>query len=295
VSGGSHSDETTDALALAGLVARALAEDLGPDGDLTSALVPEVTTAHFALRARAKGVLAGCACVDETFRQVDPAVKLLWHCRDGDRLGAGDTVMEVTGPLRPILTAERTALNFLGHLSGIASLTNRFVVAAHVSNPSVAILDTRKTTPGLRTLEKAAVRSGGGTSHRASLSEAVLVKDNHLAGTTITSAVERARAEWPGRMVEIECDTLEQVGEAARAGADAVLLDNMDPAQVIEAIEVAGVEAVGPILTEVSGGVTLESVGAYAAAGPDRISIGALTHSAPVLDLGLDLIWTEGG
>jgi nicotinate-nucleotide pyrophosphorylase (carboxylating) len=203
----------------------------------------------------------------------------------------------VTGSLRPILTAERTALNFLGRLSGIATTTARFVAAAHASNPSVLILDTRKTTPGLRTLEKAAVRAGGGTSHRASLSEAVLVKDNHLAGISITAAVARARALWPGRLVEIECDALEQVVEAARAGADAVLLDNMDPGSVVEAIAVAQVEAAGPILTEVSGRVTLATVGAYAAAGPDRISVGALTHSAGVLDLGLDLVWQkpEGG
>jgi nicotinate-nucleotide pyrophosphorylase (carboxylating) len=276
-------------------VARALGEDLQADGDLSAALVPIEATAHFALRARAHGVLAGRACAAEAFRQIDPDLKLVWHNGDGDQLAPGDTVMEVTGALRPILTAERTALNFLGHLSGIATLTAAFVAAAHASNPSVAILDTRKTTPGLRSLEKAAVRAGGGTNHRMGLSDAVLVKDNHLAGTSITEAVARARAMWPGRMVEIECDTLEQVGEAARAGADAVLLDNMDPATVVKAIAVARVEAIAPILTEVSGGVTLSTVGALAAAGPDRISVGALTHSATVLDLGLDLIWTEGG
>ncbi len=276
-------------------VARALAEDLKADGDLTAALVPVEAMAHFALRAREEGVLAGRDCASETFRQVDAGVVLVWRHRDGDRVAPGDTVMEVTGALRPILTAERTALNFLGHLSGVATLTAAFVAAAHAANPSVRILDTRKTTPGLRLLEKAAVRAGGGTSHRASLSDSVLVKDNHLAGTTITSAVERARAMWPGRVVEIECDTVEQVGEAARAGADVVLLDNMDPGTVSKAIAVAADEAPGSILTEVSGGVTLDTVGAYAAAGPDRISIGALTHSARGLDLGLDLIWTKEG
>ena len=204
-------------------------------------------------------------------------------------------MLELAGPLRPILTAERTALNFLGRLSGVATLTAQFVTAAHESNPSVAVLDTRKTTPGLRLLEKAAVRAGGGTSHRFGLSDAVLVKDNHLAGTSIADAVRRARALWPGRMVEIECDALDQVAEAARAGADAVLLDNMDPGTVVEAIAVAHLDAPGPILTEVSGGVTLATIGAYAAAGPDRISVGALTHSAPVLDLGLDLLWTTAG
>ncbi len=281
--------------AVADAVDRALAEDLGPDGDLTAALVPPEAVAHFALRARHSGVLAGCACATEAFRRVDPTLALVWHVSDGAEVSAGQTIMEVTGPLRPILTAERTALNFLGRLSGIATLTAQFVAAAHESNPSVEVLDTRKTTPGLRTLEKAAVRAGGGTSHRAGLSDAVLVKDNHLAGTTITEAVGRARALWPGRMVEIECDALDQVAEAARAGADAVLLDNMDPGTVVEAIAVAHLNAAGPILTEVSGGVTLATIGAYAAAGPDRISVGALTHSAPVLDLGLDLIWTATG
>jgi len=278
--------------AVADAVGRALAEDLGPEGDLTAALVPADVTAHFALRARQGGVLAGRDCATEAFRRVDPALELVWHAADGAELAAGDTVMEVTGALRPILTAERTALNFLGHLSGVATLTAQYVAAAHELNPSVQVLDTRKTTPGLRVLEKAAVRAGGGTNHRAGLSDALLVKDNHLAGTGITEAVRRARELWPGRMVEIECDTLVQVAEAARAGADAVLLDNMDPGTVVEAIAVAGVEATGPVLTEVSGGVTLATIGAYAAAGPDRISVGALTHSAAALDLGLDLIWT---
>jgi nicotinate-nucleotide pyrophosphorylase (carboxylating) len=287
---GSEPDEAYT-WAVADAVERALAEDLGPDGDLTAALVPPGVTARFALRARHHGVLAGRDCATEAFRRVDPRVDLVWHAADGAEVAAGDTVMEVTGPLRPILTAERTALNFLGHLSGVATLTARFVAAAHERNPTVQVLDTRKTTPGLRVLEKAAVRAGGGTSHRAGLSDAVLVKDNHLAGTSITAAVCRARELWPGRMVEIECDALDQVAEGARAGADAVLLDNMDPGTVVEAIAVAHLDAPGPILTEVSGGVTLATVGAYAAAGPDRISVGALTHSAGVLDLGLDLVW----
>lgn len=276
-------------------VARALAEDLGAEGDLTAALVPEDATACFALRSRHSGVLAGRACATEAFQRVGPTLTLDWHLKDGDEVAAGDTVLEVTGPLRAVLTAERTALNFLGRLSGIATLTAQFVAAAHSHNPSVQVLDTRKTTPGLRVLEKAAVRAGGGTSHRSGLSDAVLVKDNHLAGTNITDAVALARRLWPDRMVEIECDALDQVAEAAGAGADAVLLDNMDPGLVVEAIGVAHLEAPGSILTEVSGGVTLATIGAFAAAGPDRISVGALTHSAPVLDLGLDLIWTKVG
>jgi nicotinate-nucleotide pyrophosphorylase (carboxylating) len=293
VNGGDEADSSY-AKAVREAVARALAEDLGPDGDLTAALVPESVTARYALRARQRGVLAGRACAAETFARVGPELALEWRAVDGDALSPGETLMEVTGPLRPILTAERTALNFLGHLSGVATLTATFVEVAHARNRGVEILDTRKTTPGLRVLEKAAVRAGGGTNHRAGLSDAVLVKDNHLAGMTITDAVHAAQARWPGRLVEIECDTLEQVGEAAKAGADAVLLDNMEPATVTEAIAVAHRDAAGPILTEVSGGVTLATVGDYAAAGPDRISVGALTHSAPVLDLGLDLVWTEG-
>ena len=281
--------------AVADAVGRALHEDLGPDGDITAALVPPEATAHFVLRARQPGVLAGRDCAAETFRRVDPALHPVWHAADGDHLTAGQTVMEMTGSLRPILTAERTALNFLGHLSGIATLTAAFVAAAHAQNASVEVLDTRKTTPGLRVLEKAAVRAGGGTNHRAGLSDAVLVKDNHLAGTGITAAIRRARELWPGRTVEVECEGLEQVAEAAGAGADVVLLDNMDPAHVEEAVAVAHLGAPGPILTEVSGGVTLATIGAYAAAGPDRISVGALTHSAVVLDLGLDLVWTAPG
>jgi nicotinate-nucleotide pyrophosphorylase (carboxylating) len=277
------------------VVTRALAEDLGADGDLTAALVPETATAHYALRARQAGVLAGCAPADATFHRLGPDLKLVWHCSDGDVVAPGDTVLEVTGPLRPILTAERTALNFLGHLSGVATLTARFVAAAHERNPSVQVLDTRKTTPGLRLLEKAAVRAGGGTNHRMGLFDAILVKDNHLAGTSITEAVARARSLWPDRGVEIECDSLEQVAEAARAGADAVLLDNMDPRTVVEAIGVAHLDAPGSILTEVSGEVNLATIGSYAAAGPDRISVGALTHSATVLNLGLDLVWTNDG
>jgi nicotinate-nucleotide pyrophosphorylase (carboxylating) len=276
-------------------VSRALSEDLGPEGDLTAALVPETATAHYALRARAGGILAGRDCADEAFRRVGPDLELTWHAADGDELKPGDTILDVTGPLRPILTAERTALNFLGHLSGVATLTARFVKTAHDANPAVQVLDTRKTLPGLRLLEKAAVRAGGGTNHRLGLSDAVLVKDNHLAGITITDALTRARALWPGRMVEIECDSLDQVTEAARAGADAVLLDNMEPATVAEAVRAAHLDAPGPILTEVSGGVTLDTIASYAAAGPDRISVGALTHSAPVLDLGLDLVWTSAG
>jgi nicotinate-nucleotide pyrophosphorylase (carboxylating) len=265
-------------------VGRALAEDLGPEGDLTAALVPEDVRAQFALRARRSGVLAGRDCATEAFLAIDPAIDLRWRSSDGDELKAGDTVLELAGLLRPILTAERTALNFLGRLSGIATLTAQFVMAAHESNPSVAVLDTRKTTPGLRLLEKAAVRAGGGTSHRFGLSDAVLVKDNHLAGTSITDAVRRARALWPGRMVEIECDALDQVAQAARAGADTVLLDNMDPGMVVEAIAVAHMDAEGDVgqHRRLRGG----GAGPDFGRGADPFGPGARPRAGPALDHG---------
>jgi len=264
------------------VVSRALAEDLTPLGDLTAALVPPETSGKGALAARAEGVLAGRRCADEVYAQVDPRVELTWRYDDGGEVGRGDVIAEISGPLASILSGERTALNFLCHLSGIASLTRRYVRTAH---NQVRILDTRKTTPGLRALEKAAVRAGGGANHRGSLSDFVLIKDNHLAGMSVSDAVRRARLTWPGRTVEVECDRLEQVGEAVSAGADIVMLDNMSPEQVAVCVE----EVAGACLIEVSGGVTLDTIGDYARAGADLISIGALTHSAPVLDIGLDL------
>ena len=188
----------------------------------------------------------------------------------------------VHGPLRSVLTGERSALNFLGHLSGIATLTRAHVDAC---GGRARIRDTRKTTPGLRSLEKAAVRAGGGANHRGNLSDAILVKDNHLRTCTIAEAVDRARARWPGVVVEVECDTLDQLAEAKAAGADLALLDNMTPDEVAKAVAIAA----GSLPLEVSGRVTLDTVAAYAAAGADLISIGALTHSAPVLDIALDL------
>ena len=188
----------------------------------------------------------------------------------------------VGGSLASVVTAERTALNLLGHLSGIASLTRKFVDAA---GGSTRIRDTRKTTPGLRALEKAAIRAGGGVNHRGSLSDGILVKDNHLAGLSIEAAVATAHLRWPGVPCEVECDSLDQVKTALVAGADLVLLDNMDPSQVAEAVAVVG----GRVPVEVSGRVGLEDVAHFAPAGADLISVGSLTHSAPVLDIGLDL------
>jgi nicotinate-nucleotide pyrophosphorylase (carboxylating) len=269
-------------------VSRALAEDTLPMGDLTAALVAPSVVRTVAVVSRATGVVAGRACAVEVLHQVDPDLVVTWRLADGSPVVPGSVVATVSGSLRSILTAERTALNFLGHLSGVASVTRRFVDAVAAANPATRVLDTRKTTPGLRALEKAAVRAGGGTNHRGSLSDAVLVKDNHLGGLGIAEAVARARRLWPGRMVEVECDRVEQVDEAVAAGATVVMLDNMRPPQVaacVAALRSAGVTT----LVEVSGGVDLATAPAFAAAGADLVSVGALTHSAPVLDLGLDL------
>ena len=269
-------------------VRRALDEDLLPLGDLTAALVPPGAAATVDIVSRASGVIAGRACAIATFAEIDPGLEVSWKLGDGDEVSPGDVVAVVSGSLRSILTAERTALNFLCHLSGVASLTRRYVDAVRGSDRGTRILDTRKTTPGLRSLEKAAVRAGGGHNHRGNLSDAVLIKDNHLGGVGITDAVARAKALWPGRMVEVECDRPDQVVEAAAAGATVIMLDNMGPDQVAECVALVQSSGSGA-LVEVSGGVTLERVAALAAAGADVISVGAITHSAPVLDLGFDL------
>lgn len=269
--------------ALREAAARALAEDLGVLGDLTStALIPADAAGSGRFVARRPGVLAGTAVATEVFAQLDPAVTVAWAAADGVVLEAGQEVGAVTGPLRSLLTGERSALNFLGHLSGIATLTRAYVEA---TGGQSRIRDTRKTTPGLRALEKAAVRAGGGSNHRGNLSDAVLIKDNHLRHCTVAEAVGRARTRWPGAVVEVECDTLDQLLEAKAAGADLALLDNMTPEEVAKAVVLAD----GAVPLEVSGRVTLETVAAYAAAGADLISVGALTHSAPVLDIALDL------
>lgn len=270
-------------------VARALDEDLTPIGDLTSALLPPDLEATALLVPRAGGVLAGRLCADEAFRQVDASLAVSWAADDGDRVAAGAEVGRVTGRLAPILTAERTALNFLGHLSGVATLTARFVDTIAAAGGRLRVWDTRKTTPGLRPLEKAAVRAGGGANHRGNLSDWVLLKDNHLALFGIAEAVERARTRWPGRTVHVECGDADQVRQAVAAGADALLLDNMGPDEVRAVVdEVRAADPRRPLL-EVSGGIDLDTVAAYATTGADLVSIGALTHSAPVLDIGLDV------
>jgi len=273
------------------IVARALSEDIGPLGDLTAALVPETAIASVSVVARAAGVLAGTACATEVFVQVDPAVTVTWLVDDGARLTPGQVLGTVDGPLRAVLTGERSALNFLCHLSGVATATSAFVDA--VAGTGARVWDTRKTIPGLRALEKAAVRAGGGVSHRGSLSDFVLVKDNHLAGLSITDAVARAQALWPGRVVEVECDRIDQLEEAIAAGATMVLLDNMNPAQVRECVDLARARAPRGFLVEVSGGVTLDNVRSLAEAGADLISTSAITQSAPALDLGFDIAVQE--
>jgi nicotinate-nucleotide pyrophosphorylase (carboxylating) len=273
-------------------VAVALAEDLAPLGDLTSALLPSDATAVADFVPRRDGVLAGTLCATETFARLDPSVDLTWSAADGDRVVAGQVVGTVTGPMASILTGERTALNFLCHLSGIATMTRRFVDAA-ASGGSARIWDTRKTTPGLRTLQKAAVRAGGAVNHRGNLSDWVMFKDNHLEVLGIAEAVASARATWPGRLVHVEAGDLTQVAQALEAGADAVLLDNMSPEEAKAAVDLADDWAAThggsrPLL-ECSGGITVETAGAYSATGVDLLSSSQITQSAPALDIGLDV------
>jgi nicotinate-nucleotide pyrophosphorylase (carboxylating) len=266
------------------VVADALAEDLGILGDITSlACVDESQRAEAMFVARANGVLAGTALAAETYRQVDGEVEVLWSVHDGESLAEGTHIGRVSGPLRSMLTGERTALNFMCHCSGIATTTHDYVMAAH---GKVRVLDTRKTLPGLRAIQRAAVRAGGGFNHRDSLSDAVLIKDNHVAVSGIAKSIERARSSWPGRMIEVECDRLEQVVEARDAAVDRVLLDNMTPEQVREAVALLE----GAAEVEVSGGITLETIAVYAESGADFVSVGALTHSARVFDIGLDIL-----
>ena len=268
---------------LKGLVAGALAEDLGERGDVTSEVtVPAGGRAAADVVSRATGVLAGRAAAQEVLRQTGLGAS--WFREDGDRLSPGTVVARVDGLARTLLAAERTLLNLLCRLSGIATLTAVYVDACD----PVAVLDTRKTTPGLRELEKAAVRAGGGCNHRSGLFDQVLVKDNHLAlgGVELAAAVRAARAALPDAPVEIEADDLDVVRRAIAAGADWVLLDNMNPGELRAAVSLAA----GRVRLEASGSMTPEGAGAAAACGVDAVSVGALTHSAPALDLGLDLV-----
>jgi nicotinate-nucleotide pyrophosphorylase (carboxylating) len=269
------------------LVARALQEDLG-DGDVTAdAVVPEDASGRAVITQKEPGVLFGLEVAGEVFRQTG-AGGLERVAAEGEwRAQVPEVVARSDGPARALLAAERAALNFLGHLSGIATLTARFVRA--IDGTGARILDTRKTTPGLRALEKAAVAAGGGTNHRVGLYDAILIKENHaaLAGG-VREAVRRAREAQPDLPIEVECRDLDEVGQGLEAGADRLLLDNMTPAQLREAVAAARRGGSGPKL-EVSGGVKLENVAEVAASGVDYVSVGALTHSAPGLDLSLSL------
>ncbi len=273
-------------------VTLALAEDLTPLGDLTSSLLPVGAAATASFVPRRDGVLAGTACATEAFAQLDAAVAVSWTAGDGDGIRAGQVIGTVAGPMASILTGERTALNFLCHLSGIATLTRRFVDAA-AEGGTAHIWDTRKTTPGLRTLQKAAVRAGGAVNHRGNLSDWIMFKDNHLALLGIAEAVASAKASWPGRLVHVEASDLDQLQQALDAGADAVLLDNMTPEEAKAAVSLAEGWAADhggrrPLL-ECSGGISLETVAAFSATGVDLISTSQITQSAPALDIGLDI------
>ena len=273
------------ALMVEPLVRAALLEDLGRAGDLTTdACIPADATAKAVLQAREPGVVAGLDFAETAFRLVEPRLTFEVLKGDGARLQPGDDIAVIAGPARGLLTAERVALNFLGHLSGVASATAAIVDA--IAGHRAKVVDTRKTTPGLRAAEKHAVRLGGGANHRFGLDDAVLIKDNHIAvAGGLTQAVVRARA-YVGHLVkiEVEVDTLAQLREALEAGVEAMLLDNMDPATLCEAVALVG----GRAVTEASGRITVETAPAVAASGVDLISVGWLTHSARVLDIGLD-------
>jgi nicotinate-nucleotide pyrophosphorylase (carboxylating) len=275
------------AVMLEPLVRTALLEDLGRAGDVTTdAIVPADQQGRMVFSARQPGVVAGLDLAALAFRLIDPTIEMEIKQPDGSAIRAGDIIAEVSGSARSLLIAERTALNFLCHLSGIATATHSVVTA--VQGHKAKIVCTRKTTPGLRVVEKYAVRAGGGSNHRFGLDDAVLIKDNHIAiAGDIRTAIERARA-YAGHMVkiEVEVDTLDQLEIALATGVDAVLLDNMSTDDLRRAVAIVG----GRIITEASGRVTPATAPAIAATGVDLISIGWLTHSAPVLDIGLDVL-----
>jgi nicotinate-nucleotide pyrophosphorylase (carboxylating) len=282
--------------AAAQLIALALAEDLGTSSDLTThALISPDQTGSVEIVARASGVLAGMPVAEMVVAEVDAAAQFKSRAADGEHLEPGKVVAHLSGPVRPLLVAERTCLNFLSRLSGVATLTRRYVEA--IAGSHADIYDTRKTLPGWRALEKYAVTAGGGKNHRMGLYDMVLIKDNHRAAwsaasgkDSLAAAVRTAQRLVPaGVDIEIEVDTLEQLADALAGDPDIVLLDNMPLEQMREAVALRNERAPGVEL-EVSGGVSLETVAAIAATGVERISVGALTHSAPALDLAFD--WT---
>lgn len=266
-------------------VKRALAEDIGTGDYTTQYTIPEDAVATARMVSRSAGVVAGIQVAVQVFLQVDPSLTIESKVVDGEYIGADDTLLIVSGSARSILTAERVALNFVQRLSGIATKTARLVRL--VEGTKARIVDTRKTTPGLRALEKYAVRAGGGYNHRFGLYDAIMIKDNHIAiAGGIAAAVQAAYAQAPHTMtVTVECDTLTQVREAVDAGADIVLLDNMSVSDLESAVDIVA----GQAATEASGGVNEETVAAIAQTGVDVISVGALTHSADSLDIALDI------
>ncbi|WP_176085716.1 carboxylating nicotinate-nucleotide diphosphorylase [Martelella sp. HB161492] len=272
------------------VIRNALVEDLGLAGDITSnAVIPSGHRSSVTMATRKKGVVAGLDAAALAFELVDPAITMTRHVDDGAAVSPGTRIATLSGPSRGLLTGERTALNILSHLSGIASVTAGIVEA--VAGTGAAVVCTRKTTPGLRALEKYAVRMGGGGNHRFGLFDAVLIKDNHIAiAGDIAIAIERAKKN-AGHMVkiEVEVDTLDQLRTAMAIGVDAVLLDNMGAELLAEAVSIVD----GRAITEASGGITPETAGALARAGVDLISVGWLTHSAPILDIGLDFVSEE--
>jgi nicotinate-nucleotide pyrophosphorylase (carboxylating) len=282
-----HPDAFLSPLAIDEAVQRALNEDLGRAGDITStATIPEATRAHAVMVARQSGVIAGLPLAVAVFQKLSPDLSIEAHVRDGAAVAAGVHVLTLSGPARAILGGERTALNFVGRLSGVASLTADYV--RHTAGTEMRICCTRKTTPGLRALEKYAVRCGGGFNHRFGLDDAILIKDNHVAvAGGVKPVLERARSRI-GHLVkiEIEVDTLAQLREVLDTGlADVVLLDNMDIATLTEAVGMAK----GRVVLEASGGVTQGSIAKIASTGVDYASAGALTHSAPNFDIALDI------
>lgn len=270
------------------LIALALEEDLGP-GDVTSALLPESQEGAATVLARTALVVSGLEAFSEVFRQVDPHSRVEWRVREGEEVPPNTTLGEVRGRARALLISERTALNLLQRLCGIATSARRAREA--VQGTRARVVDTRKTTPGMRTLEKAAVRAGGAVNHRGNLSEWVMFKDNHLEVLGIAEAVAAAKATWPGKLVHVEAVDLGQVQQALDAGADAILLDNMSPEEAKAAVALVHEWAAGgrrPLL-ECSGGITVDTAAAYSATGVDLLSTSEITQSAPALDIGLDL------
>jgi len=266
-----------------GLISRALAEDLGEAGDITcAAVIPPGVRFSGVMAARQEMVVAGLPLAARVFAALSGDISFEALVEDGDRVSAGDVLARLEGPAAALLSAERVALNLLQHLSGIASETRRYVEA--IAGTGAVLLDTRKTIPGLRRVEKYATRMGGAANHRMGLYDAILIKDNHLAVSgSVSEAVRRAKAAGHAE-IEVECDTLEQVREALEAGATRLLLDNMAPPMLREALALTG----GRVKTEASGGVTLESIRGIAETGVDFISVGRITQSAPAVDIGLD-------